>query len=180
MTISVSIKAHHSSWGWVGIAASNEGLLGLTLPRISKSVAMEPLLRRFPGARQGGTALTAALVYQLDRYFAEQEVDFRGQMLDLHLCSRFQSLVWQVVRGIPRGQVRSYRWVAVQADSPRGARAVGRAMAMNPFPIVVPCHRVVGRQGQLTGFGGGLDLKRRLLELEAVPTTGTRVLTAVA
>lgn len=176
----VSTKAHHTIWGWVGIAASDEGLLGLTLPCISRSVALAPLLRRFPGARQGGTPLTVALADQLDHYLMGRTVGFRSQVLDLRLATNFQLRVWRVVRFIPRGQVRSYRWVAVQAGSPKGARAVGRAMATNPFPIVVPCHRVVGQQGQLTGFGGGLGMKRRLLELEAVPTNGTRVLTVVA
>jgi len=67
------------------------------------------------------------------------------------------------------GQVRSYDWVARRAGSSRAARAVGQAMAANPFPVVVPCHRVVGKDGQLTGFAAGLDMKRRLLKMEGAP-----------
>jgi len=86
--------------------------------------------------------------------------------LDMQGATEFLARVWDVVRAIPRGQVRSYSSVAQQVGSPHGARAVGRAMDINPFPIVVPCHRVVGKHGQLTGFGGGLDMKSRLLALE--------------
>jgi len=140
----VSTETHHSSWGSVGNTASDEGLPCPTLPCISTSVTLAPQPRRFPGTPQGGAALTAALADQLDRCFAGQEVDGRGHILDLRLVSRFQRRVWQVVRGIPRGQVRSYTRVGVQAGSPKGARAVGRAMTTNPYPIVVRCHRVVG------------------------------------
>ena len=107
-------------------------------------------------------------------------MDFRDQALDLHETTDFQVRVWNVVRSIPRGQVRSYSWVAGQAGSPRGARAVGRVMATNPFPIVVPCHRIVGRDGQLVGFAAGLDMKRRLLELETLRTADQRILTTTA
>ncbi len=100
-------------------------------------------------------------------YFMGEDVDFRDQVLHPGQATDFQARVWTVVRSIPRGQVRSYSWVAAQVGSPRAARAVGRVMATNPFPIVVPCHRVVAQDGTLTGFGGGLDMKRRLLELEA-------------
>lgn len=162
----VMISACRTAWGWVGIAASPEGLLGTTLPAVSREKALAPLLHRWPGAQEGMTPLTAALQSKLHRYFDGESADFYSETLDARNATEFQARVWNVVRSIPRGQVRSYHWVAVQAGSPRGAQAVGRAMATNPFPIVVPCHRVVGQDGQLTGFGGGLDMKRRLLKLE--------------
>ncbi|MGE4277627.1 MAG: methylated-DNA--[protein]-cysteine S-methyltransferase [Lawsonibacter sp.] len=80
----------------------------------------------------------------------------------------FQQRVWAVLREIPYGQTRSYRDVALAADCPRGFRAVGMANNRNPIPIFIPCHRVVGADGSLVGYGGGLDLKRRLLALEGL------------
>ena len=105
-------------------------------------------------------------------------MDFRDVLLDTRRATAFQLRVWDVVRGIPRGQVQSYAWVAAQAGSPQAARAVGQAMASNPFPIVVPCHRVVGQDGGLTGFGGGLNMKRDLLRLEAGPMAASPGLTS--
>jgi len=74
--------------------------------------------------------------------------------------------VWEVARAIPRGETRTYGQIARQVGSPRAARAVGQAMANNPWPVIVPCHRVLGSDGRLTGFGGGLEMKRRMLEME--------------
>jgi methylated-DNA-[protein]-cysteine S-methyltransferase len=88
----------------------------------------------------------------LSLYFLGQRTDF-DEPLDLQGATHFQARVWSIVRAIPYGQVRSYGWVAAQARSPRAARAVGQVMANNPFPIIVPCHRVVGQAGGLTGFG---------------------------
>ena len=76
-----------------------------------------------------------------------------------------------MLREIPYGQTRSYRELALAAGSPRGYRAVGMANHRNPIPILIPCHRAVGADGSLTGYAGGLELKRKLLELEGVLTS---------
>jgi methylated-DNA-[protein]-cysteine S-methyltransferase len=107
---------------------------------------------------------------QLRRYFVGENVDFGDQPLDYAEATGFQIRVWDCTRAIPRGSVRSYKWVATHTGSPNSARAVGQALACNPYPIVVPCHRVVGQDGRLIGFAAGVDMKRRLLELEAVHT----------
>ncbi len=86
--------------------------------------------------------------------------------LDISGLTDFQKRIFSVVREIPRGQTRTYGEVAALAGRPKAARAVGRAMASNPFVILVPCHRVVAKQG-LGGFSGGLDLKEKLLALES-------------
>lgn len=167
-----------TNWGWVGISAGSRGLLATTLPKNSRREALEALLRQCPLAQEGLTPLLEDLRQRLERYFLGQRVGFCDEVLDTHRATGFESRVWEVVRKIPFGQVRSYGWVAAQAGSPQAARAVGRAMAVNPMPIVIPCHRVVGHKGQLTGFGGGLAMKRRLLDLEAGqgtwPLQGTR------
>jgi methylated-DNA-[protein]-cysteine S-methyltransferase len=101
---------------------------------------------------------------QLDEYFAG-----RLQRFDLSLApggTPFQSKVWNALTDIPYGQTTTYGALAAAIGSPRAARAVGLANGQNPLPIVVPCHRVIGSDGTLTGYGGGLALKRYLLVLE--------------
>ncbi len=101
---------------------------------------------------------------QLQEYLAGQRRDF-----DLPLCPKgteFQRKVWRALGAIPYGQIRTYGEVAAQVGKPKACRAVGMANNRNPIAIVVPCHRVVGANGTLTGYAGGLDIKAKLLELE--------------
>jgi methylated-DNA-[protein]-cysteine S-methyltransferase len=102
-------------------------------------------------------------------------VDFGRYEVDLTVQPSFLRRALTAARGIPRGQVRSYAWLAAAAGNPRAARAAGQAMARNPVPIIIPCHRVVASDGSLGGFGGGLGMKRRLLALEGVRAEGGRV-----
>jgi methylated-DNA-[protein]-cysteine S-methyltransferase len=152
--------------GWVGIAWSERGLVALTLPEASEAAA----LSRLPaGSAQRPVATPgldfAILCEKLQAYFEGDVVDL-DEPLDSTIGTEFQQRVWAITRGIPRGQTRTYGQIARQAGSPGAARAVGQSMARNPWPIVVPCHRVLGSDGSLTGFGGGVDMKRRMLEME--------------
>lgn len=102
---------------------------------------------------------------QLDAYFAGELREF-----DLPLNpsgTAFQQRVWAELRTIPYGEVRSYGEIAEQIGRPTASRAVGMANGRNPISIIVPCHRVIGASGALTGYGGGIDRKRTLLEMEA-------------
>jgi methylated-DNA-[protein]-cysteine S-methyltransferase len=115
---------------------------------------------------------TAEVRRQLAEYFAGERREF-----DLELAPEgtpFERSVWEQLRKIPFGETRSYGEIARAIGHPGSARAVGRANGANPIPIVVPCHRVIGADGSLTGFGGGLENKSRLLELEgrALPFSG--------
>ncbi len=102
---------------------------------------------------------------QLDEYFAGQRRDFD---LPLHVAGTdFQVQVLEELRRIPYGETTSYGDIAKRIGRPKAMRAVGRANGANPIPIVIPCHRVIGSGGALTGFGGGLDTKEALLRLEA-------------
>ena len=98
-------------------------------------------------------------------YFKGRRVAF-DDTLDVADRSPFKRAVWQATRSIPYGETRSYAWVAQRVGGPGAARAVGQALARNPVPIVVPCHRVIASRGALGGFTGGLDVKERLLRLE--------------
>ena len=104
------------------------------------------------------------VVEQLESYFAGELFDFDLE-LDL-VGSTFQRSVWEALLTIPYGETRSYGAIAAQIGSPAASRAVGLANGHNPIGIIVPCHRVIGSNGSLTGYGGGLDRKRALLALE--------------
>ena len=142
---------HHdlleTSWGWVGVVGSPAGIRSCSLPE------------RRAGAFESFRA-------QLDAYF-RGELDSWDVRLDLEGASPFFRRAWEACRTIPPGETRSYRWLAEQAGNAKAARGAGQAMARNRVPLVVPCHRVIGSDGALHGFGGGgLPLKARLLELE--------------
>ncbi len=112
----------------------------------------------------------ARVVNQLREYFAG-----RRRAFDLPLAPRgtpFQLRAWQALQDIPFGETRSYQQQAAAIGQPNAVRAIGGANGRNPLPIVVPCHRVIGKDGSLTGFGGGLDCKRRLLDHEAAVLAG--------
>ena len=102
--------------------------------------------------------------HQLKDYLAGARNEF-----DLPLApqgTEFQKQVWQALQTIPYGETRSYKDIAIQIGNPKASRAIGMANNKNPIFIVIPCHRVIGANGKLVGYGGGLDLKQRLLKLE--------------
>lgn len=117
------------------------------------------------GERSPGTFLDDA-VAQLEAYAAGRLTEFD---LPLRLeGTAFQAAVWSALRKVPYGHTVSYGWLAAEVGRPGSARAVGAAVGANPIGIVVPCHRVVGARGELTGFAGGLDNKIKLLAREGV------------
>lgn len=163
--VNVAIDSCQTAWGWVGMASSPAGLLALTLPEPTQERALKPLLERWGEGQPYDDPTLDGLKRKLQQYFDGQPVLF-DEPLDLTEATAFQRRVWLAVRDIPYGETRSYAEIARQAGSAGAARAVGQALAANPLPIVVPCHRVIGSNEDLRGFGGGLDLKRRLLEME--------------
>ena len=126
-----------------------------------------PSNRHEPARQQWQPAQTpfGALREQLAAYFAGELERF-----DLTLApvgTPFQQAVWQALRRIPYGKTCSYRDLATDIGNAKAVRAVGLANGRNPLPIIVPCHRVIGADGSMTGFGGGIETKRALLEVEA-------------
>ena len=121
-------------------------------------------------AEEGAHPVLVETERQLAEYFAGQRQEF---VLTLDVAGTpFQQRVWSALRSIPFGETRSYRQIAEQIGSPAAVRAVGAANGRNPVSIVAPCHRVIGSNGHLTGFAGGLDTKARLLAHEATPPAG--------
>jgi methylated-DNA-[protein]-cysteine S-methyltransferase len=117
-----------------------------------------------PGPERLDDPVLAAATSQLQEYFAGTRTVF-DLPLALH-GNAFEQRVWAALQRIPYGETASYGEIALQIGAPGAARAVGVANARNPVAIVVPCHRVIGANGKLVGFGGGLPMKRALLDLE--------------
>ena len=102
------------------------------------------------------------------RFFEGEPVDFDLDVADLGACGEFQQRVLRVEHAIPRGRVSTYKLIAAHLGVPGGARAVGNALANNPFPVIVPCHRAIRSDCGLGGYQGGLDMKRSLLNKEGI------------
>lgn len=118
------------------------------------------------GGAQDASPLLDAAEAQLREYFAGARRTF-----DLPLAphgTEFQQRVWAALRAIPYGETRTYGELAAAIGSPNASRAVGMANHRNPIPIIIPCHRVIGANGTLTGYAGGLEIKRKLLALEGI------------
>ncbi|MGH3656110.1 MAG: methylated-DNA--[protein]-cysteine S-methyltransferase [Micromonosporaceae bacterium] len=121
---------------------------------------------RSPGGRRGGDdPVLGAAAAELTAYFAGELTDFTVPLL--LRGSDFERRVWEALRANPYGETRSYGAIAKSVGDPDAARAVGVANNRNPVAVIVPCHRVIGADGKLVGYGGGLDRKRTLLGLEA-------------
>ncbi len=147
--------------GRLTIAATEEGLTSIVFGATV-----------IPHAQRRPSALTNTAATQLQEYFAGKR-----QVFDVPLApqgTEFQRAVWEELKKIPYGEVRTYAQVAQAVGSPRGFRAVGLANNKNPLPIIVPCHRVVGAGGRLVGYAAGIKLKRYLLELEGVNVDNLR------
>ena len=108
------------------------------------------------------------LVAGIQSFVTGDDVRFDTGLLDLDRCPPFQRRVLLAEYGIPRGYVSTYGRIARHLENPSASRAVGSALARNPFPLVIPCHRALRSDGSLGGFQGGLDMKRRLLEMEGI------------
>jgi methylated-DNA-[protein]-cysteine S-methyltransferase len=108
------------------------------------------------------------LCLKIREFLERGAVEFSLKRMDMGVCSVFQRQVYMQARRIPRGRVMSYGHLAESIGIPKGARAVGMALSRNPFPLVIPCHRVIRATGELGGFGGGLKLKKTLLEMEGI------------
>jgi methylated-DNA-[protein]-cysteine S-methyltransferase len=154
-----------SRWGWMAVAESERGLAAIVLPQASEAEAAAGLgIDPASWTRSSSVDLRKAK-QQLLEYFARSRTSF-DLSLDLSAGTPFQQHVWKTLRGIPYGQLWSYRGLASRVGGVQYARAVGGAVGANPLPIIVPCHRVVAQDRTIGGFSSGLPAKRRLLALE--------------
>ena len=105
---------------------------------------------------------------QIQKFLKGVNVKFDLQLIDFNQCSEIQKKVLLAEYGVPRGYISTYKRIAIEIGIPKGARAVGNALANNPFPIIIPCHRAIKSNGELGGFQGGIEMKRSLLEMEGI------------
>jgi len=159
-------RIFETAWGFCGVVAGPRGVLRTFLPQSSHR-GLERSIRREPGDSEEDAGLLSDLVAEVQAYFRGEPAWFEVE-LDLGGISSFRRRVLEACRSIPRGQTASYAELARQAGSPRATRAAGSAMAHNPCPLVIPCHRVVRSDGSLGGFSStrGVRQKQRLLMLE--------------
>lgn len=167
----ITIAGIPTSDGAYTAAFTEKGLALLLFPTNDPSHAHAWAKRWHPTAtiNNSGTTgtsdpLVAQLQHELQSYFSGVLRTFNIP-LDPH-GTDFQRKVWLEVYRVGYAQLRSYREIAMAIGNPQSVRAVGAANGANPIPIIVPCHRIIGSDGNLVGYGGGLDLKRRLLQLE--------------
>jgi methylated-DNA-[protein]-cysteine S-methyltransferase len=171
--------------GFVAIAWNGNGITSVRLPVGSPAAAERALFARVARAvRAAPPAEIAAVIAAVTRYFAGEEVDFSGVAVDLGEQDPFFARVYTRIRQLGWGETTTYGAIAKELGAgPEAARDVGKAMAANPVPLIVPCHRVLAAGGKLGGFSapGGSDTKMRMLELEgAAPATVPSALAAQA
>lgn len=168
LEIFCSIVVHNGKAG--AVAASRRGLLRIWLPSEAGRDSVLKELAELSPVKPLPNDLTERAAALLERYFSGERVTFDLE-IDESRFSAFQRVVYGAVRRIPYGDVRTYAEIAAEIGVPRGARGVGAAMAANHLPIVIPCHRVVGSSGRMTGYSapGGEETKKRLLLMEGLP-----------
>jgi methylated-DNA-[protein]-cysteine S-methyltransferase len=143
-----------------------------------RSPAQDLARMTFPDAVSRSCPEITELVERIQRFLKGHAVGFELDAVALETCSEFQRRVLLAEHKIPRGWVSTYGRIADSLGLPRGARAVGSALARNPFPFIIPCHRAIRSDGQLGGYRGGFEMKRALLKLEGVEVDETgKVLT---
>ncbi|MGP8079250.1 MAG: methylated-DNA--[protein]-cysteine S-methyltransferase [Dehalococcoidales bacterium] len=166
MDIKLFYTLFHTARGWMGILASQSGILAVTLPQTTRQKAIDLLGEQVEPAVFSPDAFSD-ITQRFQDYYSGEKTLF-PDALDFSGATTFQKQVWQTTWLIPYGETRSYGWVAAQIGKPRAARSVGQSLGKNPFLIIVPCHRVIAGDGTLGGFGCGLPAKQQLLELEHV------------
>ena len=154
-----------SPFGTLHAAVTPRGLVRLAFPEEQEPEMVEELARRVSPRLVRSPRPLDQLERELEEYFSGRRRDF-SLKLDWRLMGPFATRVLRRTAAIPYGRSSSYGEIAAEAGSPRGARAAGNALGSNPIPIVIPCHRVLHAGGGLGGYGGGLERKRFLLELE--------------
>lgn len=164
---SCCFKIVHTDLGWIGVAGSKNSISRVTLPAQSYALAVRNLhltVSPLPTTDSYGFVTETSL--KIKRYISGQNVIFDEEVTISG--TKFQIKAWHLIRSIPVGETKSYSWVADSIGYPGAARAIGQAMKNNPVPIIIPCHRVVNKNGAIGGYGGTNDgfIKAKLIDIE--------------
>lgn len=157
--------------GRCGLAWRAQGIVGVQLPEAA-GVERARLLRRFPDALDSQPPpLVADAIARIVQHLAGESPGLDSIELDMTGVAEFDRRVYEITRAVRRGQTRTYGEIAAALGDPRAARAVGQSLGRNPFPIIIPCHRVLAAAGQPGGFSahGGVATKMRMLAIEGAP-----------
>jgi methylated-DNA-[protein]-cysteine S-methyltransferase len=168
--MSIGYALFDTSIGACGVAWGESGIRGVQLPERSPKATRARLAQRFPDAKERPPPPAVRRAIAAMRALLDGEArDLSEVSLDLETVPPFHRRVYEIARSVGPGRTLSYGEIAARLGSPGGARAVGQAMGKNPFPIVVPCHRVLAKNGGIGGFSasGGVGTKRRMLAIEA-------------
>ncbi|MCA9829760.1 MAG: methylated-DNA--[protein]-cysteine S-methyltransferase [Dehalococcoidia bacterium] len=165
VAVLLSIVVVETALGWAGVALSPGGIRHATLFHASRTSCEAELMAA--GAEVVESGPRAEEIARLLTGYARGEGALLDEYpVDLPPCTPLQRSVWLALRHVPYGQTRSYGWLANEVGAPGKARPVGSINGANPIPLWLPCHRIIGADGSLVGYGGGLEMKRQLLELE--------------
>lgn len=131
-------------------------------------------LESFEQISAGSSSQITSIGEKIQRFFKGEKVEFDLELLDFNTCSEVQKKVLIAESEVPRGWVSTYKRIAEKIGKPNGARVVGNSLAKNPFPIIIPCHRAIKTNGELGGYQGGIEMKRKLLEMEGIDISDKR------
>jgi methylated-DNA-[protein]-cysteine S-methyltransferase len=165
----ISFTLFETVIGWAGLAWADKGLVGCYLPEADPEHARTSFLRRFPDARETAPSDEVShAIAEIRRLMAGEHVDLTDIPIDIARVPDFNARVYEIARAIPPGETLTYGEIAVKLGDKLLARDVGAALGKNPWPIVVPCHRVTAAGGKLGGFSarGGVNTKVKLLAIE--------------
>jgi methylated-DNA-[protein]-cysteine S-methyltransferase len=149
------------------VSNKNPRIANILFSRLGLS-AENQAVRLFPNSRKSSCAEIDKIAYSIKAYLEGENVKFSLNLVDLSQCTEFQQSVLRAQHAIPRGSVSTYGLIAAHVGAPGGARAVGNALAGNPFPLIVPCHRTIRSDLHLGGFQSGTEMKRALLNKEGI------------
>lgn len=165
----IDYNVWESPVGNILVAASDGTVIRIILPAENKENPVNILKKEFYGIPcTANTLKLKSIMKELDEYFQKRRKIFTTKLTFL-TGTPFQQSVWKALSHVPYGEIRTYGDIAVKVGRPKAFRAVGGANHANPIPILIPCHRVIGANGSLVGFGGGLEMKAKLLQLEKHP-----------
>jgi methylated-DNA-[protein]-cysteine S-methyltransferase len=136
-----------------------------SMPNVS---AKHQLVKLFPDSQNATCYEIDAVADDIETFLEGEDIQFSLEIVRMDLCSEFQQEVLRAEHGIPRGAVSTYQRIAKHVGRPRGARAAGNALATNPFPIIIPCHRAIRTDLIVGGYQGGITMKRTLLQMEGI------------
>ncbi|MCX7994791.1 MAG: methylated-DNA--[protein]-cysteine S-methyltransferase [candidate division WOR-3 bacterium] len=154
--------------GNIALIWYKQGLKSKIIKIMLSVSSAQSMKKNYQGIQPGKNKMIARIELDIKRYIAGEKIHFSLKNLEFSGLKSLAKRVLLVTSRIPRGKVETYGSIARKLKIPKGARAVGQALARNPFPIIIPCHRVIRSDGTIGGFGGGTELKRKLLSMEGV------------